>query len=194
MGLSNEPHWPFDSRARDARHPCFSGIGNQEIDKMLGRLGAVLGTLGLVTGGLALGAPAQARDVSVGVMTCNMDSGFGFVLGSSRDLHCTFVPAAGPPEHYAGSISKFGVDIGYVQNAVIVWTVVAPTVALQPGSLTGTYGGAAASVTVGVGVGANVLVGGSSDTISLQPVSVEGGTGLNIAGGFASMSLTFQPS
>jgi hypothetical protein len=171
-----------------------SGFGNQEIDKMLGRLGAVLGTLGLVTGGLALGAPAQARDVSVGVMTCNMDSGFGFVLGSSRDLHCTFVPAAGLPEHYAGTISKFGVDIGYVQNAVIVWTVVAPTVALQPGSLTGTYGGATASLTVGVGVGANVLVGGSSDTISLQPVSVEGGTGLNVAGGFASMSLTFQPS
>jgi hypothetical protein len=97
-------------------------------------------------------------------------------------------------EHYLGTFSKFGVDIGYVQDAVIVWTVVAPTVALPPGSLTGTYGGATASVTVGVGVGANVLVGGSNNTISLQPVSVEGGTGLNVAGGFASMSLTFQPS
>jgi len=152
-----------------------------------------LSALGLVTGGLALGTPAQA-DVKVGVMTCDMDSGFGYVLGSSRDLHCTFVPAAGAPEHYAGTISKFGVDIGYMQNAVIVWTVVAPTVALPPGSLTGTYGGATGSVTVGVGVGANVLVGGSSDTISLQPVSIEGGTGLNVAGGFASMRLTFQPS
>jgi hypothetical protein len=109
-------------------------------------------------------------------------------------LHCTFVPAAGAPEHYAGTISKFGVDIGYVQNAVIVWTVVAPTVALPSGSLTGTYGGATASATIGVGVGANVLVGGSSNTISLQPVSIEGGTGLNVSGGFASMSLTFQPS
>ena len=49
-------------------------------------------------------------------------------MGSSRDLHCTFMPAAGAPEHYAGTISKFGVDIGYVQHAVIVWTVVAPTV------------------------------------------------------------------
>ena len=76
----------------------------------------------------------------------------------------------------------------------MVSTVVAPTVALPPGSLTGTYGGATASVTVGVGVGANVLVGGSSDTIPLQPVSIEGGTGLNVAGGFASMSLSFQPS
>ena len=77
---------------------------------------------------------------------------------------------------------------------MIVWTVVAPTVAVPPGSLTGTYGGATASATVGIGVGANVLVGGSSQTISLQPVSIEGGTGLNVAGGFASISLTFQPS
>ena len=161
---------------------------------MVSRLGVTIGALGLVTGSLALGTPAQAHDVRVGVMTCDMASGFGYVLGSSRDLQCTFVPASGPAEHYAGTISKFGVDIGYVQNAVMVWTVVAPTVALPPGSLTGTYGGATASVAVGVGVGANVLVGGSSETISLQPVSIEGGTGLNVAGGFASMSLSFQPS
>jgi Protein of unknown function (DUF992) len=154
---------------------------------MLSRLGVALGALGLVTGGLA-------HDVRVGVMTCDMASGFGYILGSSRDLHCTFSPAAGPVEHYAGTISKFGLDIGYVQNAAIVWTVVAPTVALPPGSLAGTYGGATASVTVGVGVGANVLVGGSNDTISLQPVSIEGGTGLNVAGGLAAMSLSFQPS
>jgi hypothetical protein len=160
---------------------------------MLRRFGMTLSALGLVTGGLVLGTPAQA-DIRVGVMTCDIDSGFGYVLGSSRDLHCTFVPAAGAPEHYAGTISKFGIDIGYMQNAVIVWTVVAPTVALPRGSLTGTYGGATASATFGVGVGANVLVGGSSDTISLQPVSIEGGTGLNVSGGFASMSLSFQPS
>ena len=161
---------------------------------MVSRLGAALGALGLVAGGVALGTPARAQDVRVGMMTCDVAGGFGYVLGSSRDLQCTFSPAQGPAEHYAGRISKFGVDIGYVKNAVMVWTVLAPTVALSPGSLTGTYGGVTASATVGVGVGANVLVGGSSDTISLQPVSVEGGTGLNVAGGFASMSLNFEPS
>ena len=161
---------------------------------MLSRLGVALGALGLVTSGLALGTPAHAQTVRVGVMTCDMAGGFGYVLGSSRDLRCTFSPGTGPSEHYAGTISKFGVDIGYVQNAVIVWTVVAPTVSLPPGSLTGTYGGTTASVAVGIGVGANVLVGGSNDTISLQPVSIEGGTGLNVAGGLASMSLSFQPS
>ena len=161
---------------------------------MVSRLGAALGALGLVAGGVALGTPARAQDVRVGMMTCDVAGGFGYVLGSSRDLQCTFSPAQGPAEHYAGRISKFGVDIGYVQNAVMVWTVLAPTVALSPGSLTGTYGGVTASATVGVGVGANVLVGGSSDTISLQPVSIEGGTGLNVSGGFASMSLNFEPS
>src|SRR6516165_2574803 len=160
---------------------------------MLSRLGVALSALGVVAGGLALATAAQAGDVRVGVMTCDMASGFGYVLGSSRHLQCTFMPAAGRLEHYAGTISKFGVDIGYLQNAVIVWTVVSPTVAVPPGSLTGTYGRATASATVGIGVGANVLVGGSSQTISLQPVSIEGGTGLNVAGGFASISLTFQP-
>jgi Protein of unknown function (DUF992) len=111
--------------------------------------GAVLGALGLITvAGMTFGTPAQVKAVTVGVMTCDTASSFGYVLGSSRDLNCTFVPESGTPEHYAGTISKFGVDIGYVQSAVIVWTVVAPTVALPPGSLTGTYGGATASVTV----------------------------------------------
>ena len=161
---------------------------------MMRRFGMAVGSLGLL-GVVSLGtSAAHAQGVRAGVMTCDVGSDFGFVVGSSRDLHCTFLPAAGAPEHYAGSISKFGVDIGYVQNAVIVWNVVASTVAVPPGSLTGTYGGATASVTLGVGVGANVMVGGSKDTISLQPVSVEGGTGLNLAGGIASMSLTFQPS
>jgi len=158
------------------------------------KFGVAVIALGLVTASLPGGTQAQARDAQVGVMSCEIASGFGYILGSSREVHCTFSPAAGPAEHYAGTISKLGVDIGYVQNAVIVWTVVAPTVGLSPGSLAGTYGGATASVTVGVGVGANVLVGGSKDTISLQPVSIEGGTGLNVAGGIASMSLAFQPS
>ena len=39
-----------------------------------------------------------------------------------------------------------------------------------------------ASATVGVGLGANVLVGGSGNSIALQPVSIEGTTGLNVAG------------
>jgi uncharacterized protein DUF992 len=137
----------------------------------------------------AFAAPASAQSgVKVGNLTCNVSSGWGFVFGSSRALNCTF---AGPGryEYYTGNISKFGVDIGYTQGGVMIWTVVAPTANLAPGSLAGGYAGGTASATVGVGVGANALIGGSNNTIALQPLSLEGNTGLNVAAGIGAMSL-----
>ena len=152
------------------------------------RIGTALASaLGLA---VALATPASAQiGVKVGNLTCNVSSGWGFVFGSSRALNCTF---AGPGryEYYAGSISKFGVDIGYTQGGVLVWTVIAPTAQLAPGSLAGGYAGGTASATVGVGVGANALIGGSGNTIALQPLSLEGSTGLNVAAGIAALSLT----
>jgi len=118
---------------------------------------------------------------------------WGFVFGSSHDIRCTFSPVSGRPERYTGSISQFGVDIGYQQSAVIIWGVLAPTTTPGPGALAGTYVGATASAAVGAGLGANVLVGGSNKSISLQPVSLEGGVGLNVAGGIAALTLTYQP-
>jgi len=162
---------------------------------MLRKLAIAVCALGLSAGNSILGTPAQAQGIQVGVLTCNVASGFGFVFGSSRAVNCTYSPTGGggPPQHYVGAINKFGVDIGYLQGGVIVWGVVSPTANLAPGSLSGTYAGATGSATVGVGAGANVLIGGSGDSIALQPVSIEGTTGLNVAAGIAEMSLTFQP-
>jgi hypothetical protein len=161
---------------------------------MLRKLGVAISALGLAVGALAMDALAQAQGLEVGVLTCNVASGFGFIFGSSRAVNCTFSPkGGGPPQHYVGAINKFGVDIGYLQGGVIVWTVVAPTASLGPGALSGTYTGATGSATVGVGLGANVLVGGSGNSIALQPVSIEGTTGLNVAAGIAEMTLTYQP-
>jgi len=131
--------------------------------------------------------------VRVGTLTCNVAGGWGFVFGSSKALRCTFAPAPGHAEFYAGTINKFGVDIGYTQGGVLVWAVFAPTANLGPGTLHGNYVGATGSATVGVGAGANVLIGGSNSTISLQPVSVEGNTGLNVAAGIGSISLRYVP-
>jgi hypothetical protein len=164
-----------------------------EVDGMLKKIATAICAFTLATCGLAVYGPAQAQGVQVGFLTCNVASGFGFIFGSSRAINCTFTPTGGPPQHYVGAINKFGVDIGYLQSGVIVWTVVAPTANLAPGSLAGTYAGATGSATVGVGVGANVLVGGSGNSIALQPVSIEGTTGLNVAAGIAEMTLTFQP-
>jgi hypothetical protein len=162
---------------------------------MLRKLAIAVCAFGLSAGSSMIGTPAQAQAVKAGVLTCNVASGFGFIFGSSRSVNCTFSPGGGggPPHHYVGAINKFGVDIGYLQSAVMIWAVLAPTTNPAPGSLAGTYAGATASATVGVGVGANVLVGGSGNSISLQPVSIEGNTGLNVAGGVAEMTLTFQP-
>ena len=160
---------------------------------MANKLAVAIGALSLAAGALASGSPAQAQAVKAGVLTCNVSSGFGFIFGSSRSINCTFAPAGGAPQHYVGSIDKFGVDIGYTKGGVLVWTVLAPTTSPAPGSLNGSYGGATASATVGAGVGANVLVGGSGNSISLQPLSIEGNTGLNVAAGVAALTLTYQP-
>jgi len=137
-------------------------------------------------------AHAEASGTKAGVLTCHVDSGWGFVFGSSRALHCSFSPRPNVEERYQGEVMKFGVDIGYLNSAVIVWTVVAPG-QVDKGALAGTYAGATGSATVAGGVGANVLVGGSSKSITLQPVSIEGSTGLNVAGGIAAITLTAAP-
>jgi hypothetical protein len=151
------------------------------------RLGAC--AMALLAGALALPNAASAQGgIKVGNLTCNVSSGFGFVFGSTRGLNCTFAGPLGV-EYYTGAINKFGVDIGYTTGGVIVWTVIAPTAQLAPGSLAGGYAGATASATVGVGIGANALIGGSGNTIALQPLSIEGNQGLNVAGGIGAITL-----
>jgi hypothetical protein len=159
---------------------------------MPGKLVRVMVVLG-TAGALALGTPAQAQSgVRIGTLSCNVASGWGFVFGSSKELHCTLTPGPGQPEHYSGTISKFGVDIGYTNGGVLVWAVFAPSTNVGSGALAGDYVGATGSATGGVGVGANVIVGGSGQSISLQPVSIEGNTGLNVAAGIG--AITLQPA
>jgi Protein of unknown function (DUF992) len=135
---------------------------------------------------------AASGGVKVGTLTCNVSSGWGYVLRSSRDLRCNYAPTSGLNEHYDGSMSKFGVDIGYTQGGVIIWNVIAPVSGIMPGALEGGYGGVTAGATVGVGLGANVLLGGSNKSIALQPLSVEGNMGLNVAAGIGALNLRFN--
>ena len=120
-------------------------------------MGAAIAASGLMMAGAASAAP---HGVKVGELTCNVASGWGFVFGSSKDLHCTFRPSGHPREHNVGSISKFGVDVGYTEGGVVVWGVFAPSSDVRAGALEGEYAGASASATIGVGLGANVLIGG----------------------------------
>ncbi len=149
-------------------------------------------TLVLAPGVFAQAGTAQDKgEVKAGFLSCNVASGWGIIFGSSRDLDCTYSPTSGEPERYKGEINKFGADIGYVHSAVILWAVLAPSTTIGKGALAGHYAGATAGATVGLGVGANVLVGGMHSSISLQPVSIEAGNGLNVAAGVATMNLDY---
>ena len=135
---------------------------------------------------------AKSSGVNVGSLECKVAGGMGFVFGSSKALDCLLVRTDGVAERYAGTIKRFGVDIGFTKEAHIVWLVFAPG-QISKGALAGGYVGATAAATVGVGVGANVLVGGSQKQVTLQPVSVEGSVGLNVAAGLAEVELKAAP-
>jgi hypothetical protein len=136
-------------------------------------------------------APAAAQaQVKAGVLSCDVSGGFGWVLGSSKSVACIFTPdRPGPVEAYVGVINKFGLDIGVTTRQSMVWGVFAPSDGPWRGALAGSYVGATGEATFAVGLGANVLVGGSNRSIALQPVSVTGQTGINIAAGVADLQL-----
>ena len=137
---------------------------------------------------VASGASAEGG-VKVGYLKCDVAKGWGYVFGSSKELKCAFHPAGGgESDLYTGTIAKLGVDVGYHAAAVILWGVFAPG-NLAPGSLAGFYGGATAEAAWGVGLGANVLFGGSKNSVALQPLSISGQEGLNAAGGIAAVKL-----
>jgi hypothetical protein len=145
-----------------------------------------------LTSSLAIASGAAAEDsgkVVVGILNCQESGGWGLVLGSSHTVKCVFTNGANHSEPYKGRISKLGVDIGYQHSGVIIWTVLAPTADVAAGALSGNYAGATGGASVGVGTGANVLLGGSLKSITLQPVSFEGLTGVNVAGGVEALSL-----
>lgn len=133
---------------------------------------------------------AQSPDrTRAGTLTCDISAGIGLIIASKKNVTCMFTPAqTGPREVYTGSITKFGLDIGATTGGEMIWAVLAPS-NKRFGALAGNYGGASAQATVGAGIGANVLVGGSDRTITLQPLSVQGQTGLNLAVGVAGLEL-----
>jgi hypothetical protein len=145
--------------------------------------------LALATSVLAA-APALADGTKVGTLTCDTSSGIGLIIVQKQSMTCTFASADGSmTDTYTGSIATYGVALGKIDKGILVWAVIAPNSGMQKGALAGDYGGAGASAAVGVGAGANALVGGTGRAFSLAPLSVEGQTGLNLAGGVKAMTL-----
>jgi hypothetical protein len=138
----------------------------------------------------AFAAPASAN-TKVGTLDCDISAGVGMVVVSQKGVKCVFTPSTTRrPEIYRGTISKYGVDVGFTSGGHMIWAVFAPTTDKLRGALAGSYVGATAEATVGAGAGANALLGGSNQTITLQPLSIQGQTGLNLAVGVGGLSLT----
>jgi hypothetical protein len=135
--------------------------------------------LGAALLGLAATTPARA-DVEVGTLRCHSPGTAGYLFVSGQPFNCTFTPAAGGPlQYYRGVIHRFGAQAGFSSDVGLAWAVFAPTAHVGPGRLAGRYGGVTAGAALGVGVGANGLVGGAN-SFALQPLSVQGEVGLNI--------------
>jgi hypothetical protein len=140
--------------------------------------------------GIAAAAPADAQGrVRAGMLNCQGGGQSSYVLGSVTQMSCVFRPDAGRPENYVATIRRYGVDIGMTTENAMAWAVLAPTQRLGRGEIAGGYGGVAAGATVGVGGTVNVLVGGSNNTFTLQPVNLQGSRGANVVATIAGMDL-----
>jgi hypothetical protein len=140
-----------------------------------------------------LAAPSTAQQpmnrVQVGVLECRGGASIGFIVGSVTNLGCVLRVEGVPEDRYVATVRKVGLDLGITEETALAWGVFAPVARLGPGDLAGTYAGAQGSASLGVGGGGNVLVGGSNNSIALQPLSLQGQIGVNIAAGLESMEL-----
>jgi hypothetical protein len=142
-----------------------------------------------VLAGLSPVSSQAETGVRIGLLTCHVNGGTGWIIGSTKSADCLFKSShEGWRDHYSGSMTRLGLDLGVTNGATLLWAVFAPG-RVERGSLSGGYLGAGAEATIGVGLGANVLIGGFRNSINLQPLSVQGQTGLNVAGGIGSLTL-----
>ena len=134
-------------------------------------------------------AQQPIQRVQVGILECRGGASIGFIVGSVTNLGCVLRVDGMPEDRYVATIRKVGIDLGVTQESALAWGVYAPVARLGIGDLSGNYVGVDGSAAIGVGVGGNVLVGGSSNSIALQPLSVQGEIGLSVAAGLESLEL-----
>jgi len=156
---------------------------------MLYRLLKPVILLGLV---VLTGSPTYAQGSSVrqGMLTCRTSASVGLIVGSTQRLACQFRANNGWTQNYVGRMNRVGLDIGITAGGVMAWAVLGSSSAIKPGALTGRFVGASGDISLGVGAGANVLIGGTAQSVSLQPLSLEGQVGINLALGVAGLTLT----
>jgi hypothetical protein len=150
----------------------------------------IVAALALVALASPAGIQAQPAWTQVGVLTCRLNPSIGFVIAGHQSMECNYQPAGPfPPQPYEGAFNMIGLNIGVTAGGILSWTVFAPTTGMPAGALAGEYVGASADVGLGIGAGANVLVGGSGRSVALQPLSLEGSVAINVAAGVSMLKL-----
>ena len=147
-----------------------------------------------VLAALIFAAPASAQTpktwTQVGMLTCKLNPSIGSIIAGHQTMECRYVPSeGGPPQAYEGALNTVGIDIGISAGGVLGWAVLAPTGGIPAGALAGEYVGASGDLGIGIGAGANVLIGGSARTFALQPISLEGSIAVNVALGVSGLKL-----
>jgi hypothetical protein len=143
----------------------------------------------------AMAGPGAADNkIKSGILECDVSAGVGLIFREKQTMNCKFTPLGGGPiDHYTGSIDEVGLSIGATEGGILVWSVLAAQQGVPMGALAGTYRGISADASVGVGLGENILMGGSGSAFMLQPSSYEGQIGLNVAAGVTTVTLTWVP-
>jgi Protein of unknown function (DUF992) len=140
-----------------------------------------------------LAAPAEAQSpagwTQTGMLSCRLNPSIGFIIAGHQSMECQFSQNEFPPQAYEGALNTVGLNIGISAGGALAWAVFAPTKGAPAGALAGEYVGASGSAALGVGVGANVLIGGSGRSFALQPVSVEGSVGVEVTLGVSALKL-----
>ena len=149
----------------------------------------IIPVITMLIASFAVAEAQQPPMVRVGVLECRGGASIGFIVGSVTNLGCVLRVDGMPEDRYVATIQKVGLDLGITQETALAWAVYAPVARLGSGDLSGDYAGAQGSATLGIGVGGNVLVGGSNNSIALQPLSLQGQVGINIAAGLESLEL-----
>ena len=138
---------------------------------------------------LSFSNPAWSN-TQLGMLKCDTSIGIGEILVRKQTMTCTFTHSNGQVENYTGKVHQYGVEIGMVEEGHLAWAVFAASPATGTGLLAGKYGGVDASVAAGIGLGVDVLVGGTGKAFSLQPLAVDGEPGIGIAAGVEQVELT----
>lgn len=160
--------------------------------KTVSKIGCICSLVGLIFAS-SVGEAAESK-VRAGSLECDVSAGVGLILVEKQTMRCAFTPAGGGPvDHYTGKIEEVGITLGATAKGVMIWGVLAAQKGIPRGALAGSYGGLGADASLGLGLGANVLIGGTGRAFMLQPLSIEGQVGLNVAAGITTVTLRSAP-